>query len=77
MKFRINQPLRKKQKPEPIVVLNLEKSGDSVIVTATMENGQKWHLLILNSNGTFTRSSSIPKDIKFKVTKAGYLKEQK
>ena len=78
MKFRFDKPVSKKKKLEPIVDLRLENDGEGgVNLIATTENNQDWYLLELNSNGTFTRHSDIEKSTGFKVSKNGYLKEQK
>ena len=79
MKFKFNKTVvKKKEKLEPIVNLRLEDDGsDGVSLIATTEKNQDWYLLKLNSNGTFTRHSDIEKSTGFKVSKAGYLKEQK
>lgn len=79
MKFKFYQPANtEKEDLESVAGLHLEDDGyGNVNLVATMENDSEWYLLTLNSNGTFTRRTGINEDTGFKITKAGYLKEQK
>ncbi len=77
MRYKIKQSSKKKEKLEPTATLFFEKSDNAIDIIVTMENGRSWRLLKLNSNGTFTRHGYIGKDLGFKVSKDGYLKEQK
>ena len=77
MKFKFTGQ-KEKEELEPIATLCFENDGnDGVDIIATMPDGIEWQLLKLNHKGTFSKYGSIENDVGFKVSKAGYLKEQK
>ena len=76
MEFRIEQS-EQQEKVEPILTLRLERDNDDVNVVGTAENGNEYHLISFNSNGTLYRFTSIDSCTGFKLSKNGQIKERK